>query len=345
HEAITALAADGFGTFVECSAHPVLTVAVEDTLAELPDARAVVVGSLRRGEGGLRRMLASAAEAWVRGVDVDWSVFFAGRTYGRVELPTYAFQRRRYWLEDVSPVQDASGLGLGSLDHPLLGAGVVLGDGRGGVFTGRLSLGSHGWLGDHVVLGVVLVPGVALVELVVRAGDEVGCGVVEELVIEAPLVVPERGGVQVQVLVEGGDGSGRRGVSVFSRSDGDERAVWTRHAVGVLAPDEVELVPEGWGGVWPPVGAVAVDVEGFYEGLAGRGYVYGPVFRGLCGVWERGGEVFVEVVLPEGLEGEVGRFGVHPGLFDAVLHVGALGEGVRLPFSWGGVRLFARGAG
>jgi acyl transferase domain-containing protein/acyl carrier protein len=90
-DAITALAADGYGVFVEISSHPVLTGAVQ----EISDG--VVSGSLRRGEGGLDRFLASAAELWVRGVDVDWPVLFAGGTPPAIDLPTYPFQRTGFW--------------------------------------------------------------------------------------------------------------------------------------------------------------------------------------------------------------------------------------------------------
>ena len=82
------------------------------------------------------------------------------------------------------------------------------------VLTGRLSLADHPWLADHVVAGEVLVPGTALVEMAVRAGDEAGCGRVEELSLEALLVMPARGGVRVQVMAaaagRGGPPGGER---------------------------------------------------------------------------------------------------------------------------------------
>ncbi|MBD3011498.1 acyltransferase domain-containing protein, partial [Streptomyces sp. 5-10] len=185
-EAVRALLADGFQVFVEASAHPVLTMGVEQT-AEEHGTRVTAVGSLRRDEGGLDRFLTSVAEAYVGGASVDWARMFAGTGARRVELPTYAFQRERYWLESAGVAVSegaAAGLGLGSADHPLLGAVVGLAGGDGVLLTGRLSLVSHGWLADHAVWGVVVVPGSALVELVLRAGDGVGCGWLEELTLE-----------------------------------------------------------------------------------------------------------------------------------------------------------------
>ncbi|MDQ0578395.1 hypothetical protein QF030_000573 [Streptomyces rishiriensis] len=211
--------------------------------------------------------------------------------------------------------------------------------------------------------GVVLVPGTGLVELAVRAGDEVGCGVVEELVIEAPLVVPEQGGVRVQVAVGGLEGNGARAVTVYSASEdtaGDHDSdVWTRHATGRLGAD----LGGGMGmagfdvSVWPPAGAerVPLDVAGFYEEMFDRGYAFGPAFRGLRAVWRRGEEVFAEVVLPDEQRDNAVRFGIHPALFDAALHArglvrpdevadGAGGSRTVLPFSWNDVALYAAGA-
>ncbi|WP_432049244.1 acyltransferase domain-containing protein, partial [Streptomyces asiaticus] len=149
-ETVRALLADGFQVFVEASAHPVLTMAVEQT-AEDHGSRVTATGSLRRDEGGLERFVTSLAEAYVGGASVDWSTAFRGTGARQVELPTYAFQQQHYWIETPSSaVGDVTSAGLGSADHPLLSAVVGLAGGDGVLLTGRLSLVSHGWLADHV---------------------------------------------------------------------------------------------------------------------------------------------------------------------------------------------------
>ncbi|WP_174548925.1 polyketide synthase dehydratase domain-containing protein, partial [Actinomadura formosensis] len=244
-------------------------------------------------------------------------------------------------------VTDAASLGQAAADHPMLGAVVPLPQSGGLVFTSRLSVRSHPWLADHAVGGVVIVPGSGLVELAVRAGDEAGCPVLDELVIEAPLVLPEHGGVRVQVAVSGPDGNGARTVDVYSLRDGGA-GPWTRHATGVLS-----AVPGSGAGfdfvAWPPPGAVEVDVADFYTGLAERGYAYGPAFQCLRAVWRRGDEVFAEVTLPDGLRKDAARFGVHPALLDAALQAATAGgaqepEEPVLAFAWNGVVLHAAGA-
>ncbi|WP_314225532.1 type I polyketide synthase [Streptomyces zaehneri] len=364
--AIADLLGEGYSVFVESSAHPVLVQPISEIVDEADDmvrSRVVVGGSLRRDEGGLGRLLVSMAEVFVRGVPVDWAgVLPASAAATQVDLPTYAFDRQHYWLRST-PVVDAVALGQAGADHPLLGAVVAVPETGGVLCTSRLSVRTHPWLADHAVSGVVLVPGTGLVELAVRAGDEVGCGVVEELVIEAPLVVPEQGGVRVQVAVGGLDESGSRAVFVYSASEesaGDhDSGVWTRHAAGRLG----SALAGGMGmagfdvSVWPPAGAerVPLDVAGFYEEMLDRGYAFGPAFQGLRAVWRRGEEVFAEVVLPDGQRDNAVRFGVHPALFDAALHArglvrpdevgaGAGGSRTVLPFSWNDVALYAAGA-
>ncbi|ORB15344.1 type I polyketide synthase [Mycobacterium noviomagense] len=339
-QAIRSACERGYRTFIESSPHPALIAGIEDTFNHCVggNGEPIVVPTLGREDGGLQRFLTSAAQAFVSGVAVDWRTLLPGA--GFVELPTYAFERRRFWLSGVGA--DAAGLGLAASEHPLLGAVVELPDSGGVVLTGRLSPSSQSWLLDHALSGVVLFPGTGFVELAIRAGDEVGCSVVDELTLRTPLMVPASGSVSVQVVVGAVDESGQRTVSVYSRPDAD--AAWVCHAEGALRSGSVE--PAADLAAWPPPGATAVDITDGYERVAARGYGYGPAFRGLTAMWRRGDEVFAEVTLPEAAGG-VSGFGVHPALLDAALHalvVADHGDEVALPFSWQGVTLHAAGA-
>ncbi|MFF0227372.1 type I polyketide synthase [Streptomyces sp. NPDC004629] len=351
-EALSAALAAGHGAVVEVSPHPVLVPAVQDIVDER-GAAVAVVGTLRRDEGTPQRMVLAVAQAYAHGVAVDWTPAFTGRGAARVALPTYAFQHQRYWPEFASGPADVSAAGLTDAEHPLLGAMVPSPESDAVVFTSRLSVRTHPWLADHAVRESVVFPGTGFVELVIRAGDSVGCDRLDELVLEAPLVLPAHGGVQMQVVVgDSEDEAPRRSVAVYTRPDGED--AWTCHATGFVG-----AVPPGGGGhdlfgilerAWPPAGVTHVDTEGFYEQLREGGFLrYGPVFQGLRRVWRRDGQIFAEVELPESARDSAESFGIHPALLDAAQHatafaeLGSAGTG-GLPFSFGGVVLRASGA-
>ncbi|RBM09474.1 polyketide synthase dehydratase domain-containing protein, partial [Streptomyces sp. PT12] len=322
------LEGEGVTRFLEIGPDGVLTAMARQSAPE-----AAAVATLRRDRPEAATLLTAIGHLHTTGVTPDWAAVLAGRGARRVDLPTYAFQRQSFWVE--------SGRAEEASDHPLLDAAVAVAGADQVVLTGRLSVGSQPWLADHVIAGAVLFPGTGFVELAVRAGDEVGCGRVDELTIEAPLVLPERGAMAVQVVVGSDDGSGRRPVEVYSRGEDDHHLPWARHAAGTLAAgsgDDGTAMTQ-----WPPPGAEPLKVAGMYEGLAEAGVAYGPVFQGLTSAWRRGDEVFAEIALP----GDAGRFGLHPALLDAALHAIPLlleEDRVVLPFSWAGVELHATGA-
>ncbi|TDC50991.1 SDR family NAD(P)-dependent oxidoreductase [Micromonospora sp. KC207] len=282
---------------------------------------------------------------------------YAGTGARRVDLPTYPFQRRHYWAQ-TSPAgvgtAAAARFGMEWEDHPLLGGALSVGGSRSLLLAGQLSLASHAWLADHAVSGTVLLPGTAFVELALHAAGAAGCSEVEELRLESPLLVPTKGGVRLQVLVDDpGDGSDRRRVSVFSRNDAAAaESAWTRHAVGVLTPGSRPVPAVPWHtDTWPPSGTEPVDVADLYERFAALGYEYGEAFAGLQGVWRGDGEVFAEVRLPDRITAEAARFGLHPALLDAALQAWLAGDlvdvpdgSVLLPFAWQGIVLHATGA-
>ncbi|MCD0453791.1 SDR family NAD(P)-dependent oxidoreductase, partial [Actinocorallia sp. API 0066] len=312
------------------------------------DADGVVAGSVRRDEDEPVRSVRSMVDLWVAGGPVsvgDLAAVIPGSSGRSVSLPTYPFQRDRYWLTPGVGGRSLVGLaGAGSSGHAVLG---VVVDVPGGVMlAGKVSLEGHPWLADHAIADTVVVPGAGLVEFAIAAGDLVDCPVLEELVIQAPLRVPVSGGVDVQVHVGEADESGLRPVTVRSRVSGGG---WERNAEGFVAPVAVPVVQDGAGsGAWPPPGAEPVPLDGFYERLADQGYVYGPSFRGLTAVWTREGEMFGEVTLPE--SADPAGYGIHPALLDAALHVSMaatpLGDtdGALMPFAWNRVALHATAA-
>ncbi|MEV0194740.1 SDR family NAD(P)-dependent oxidoreductase [Kitasatospora purpeofusca] len=364
-DVVTTLAAEGATTFVELGPDGTLTGLVGATLDEAVTA----VPALRRERPEVRTALTALARIHVQGHRVDWTALFGGGHRPRLALPTYPFQRRRYWLEPATrTAADAGGLGLAAVDHAVLGAAVARADSEGVLLTGSVSLATHPWLADHVALGTVLAPGAALVELAIRAGDEVGASTLDELVIEAPLVLPERDTLHLHVAVGAPDGTGARPVTIHSRpapasaaeaartSPAAVDGAWTRHASGLLSADRPgPAAPTAWA---PADGAEHLAPEEAYELLAAVGLDYGPAFRGLREVWRDGATLHAHAVLPEQLTGEAARFGLHPALLDAAAQLPAL-DGAdrdpadgdpaaartrRLPFAYRGVTLHAAAA-
>ncbi|MGV9944470.1 type I polyketide synthase, partial [Streptomyces sp. NPDC003401] len=303
------------------------------------------VPSLRRDVPEDRALMQALGRLHARGVEVDWEKVFAGTGAHRVDLPTYAFQHQRYWLNSNVSAGDPAF----AVEHPLLDSVISVPDTGGVLGTGRLSLAAQPWLADHAVSGTVLLPGTALVELAVRTGDEVGARSLRELIIEAPLVIPDKGAVRVQVSVGEDNGSGVRPVAVYSRPDDAEPGTpWVRHANGQL--DDEAPAPDTTLDVWPPEGAQPVDLTDFYADQASAGYAYGPLFQGLSTLWTLDDEIYAEVTLPADTAETAAGFGLHPALLDAVLHCGAFTERkaeegkLILPFAWNGMTLHASGA-
>ncbi|MFI8505132.1 acyltransferase domain-containing protein, partial [Streptomyces sp. NPDC085524] len=243
HDGIETLNAQGITTYLELGPDPVLTSLVQSTLD------APVAASLLKGQGDEpRSLLRALGAAYCSGTDVDWTALLPGGT--RVDLPTYAFQHEEFWLLPVDRA-DVAGAGLDAAGHPLLGAAVEVADSGHLVLTGLLSAQRLPWLADHTIAGTTLLPGTAFIDLALHAAHLTDLAAIEDLTIEAPLVLPATGGVQLQVIAGAENADGRRPFSVQSRPAG--AASWTQHASGTLSPDS-EPAPQA-SPAWPPTGA------------------------------------------------------------------------------------------
>jgi acyl transferase domain-containing protein/acyl carrier protein len=335
--AMRSLLAADHGAFIEVSPHPLLMVNIQQMLDDTAGAPRVTTGSLRRGQGGFARLYRSAAEAFVAGVPVSWPAALPEPDGAWAELPTYPFQRHRYWLDTPRETVTAS-----LSDHPLLDAVIDLPDDAesGGVVgRGFLSPERHPWLAGHLVHGTAMVPGTVLLEMAVWAAHRAGRDVVDELVLEEPLVLSGPAGREVRVVV---DGNGV--IGVHSRGDGE--AGWTRNASG-FAGSDTGVSPRADGlAAWPPAGAAGVSREAAYARLSALGFAPGPLYRGLEEAWEADGALFALVELPAvGGAEQASGFRIHPALLDAALlatNLAPAADGTPqggLPYRFRGVRL------
>ncbi|MFF4569590.1 type I polyketide synthase [Streptomyces sp. NPDC001410] len=343
---VTAFAEVGPGTQLTSAA--MATVEAPGELVFTPTARA--------GHPEPDTVLAALARLHEHGTAIDWATVHRTAHPGgggrRVDLPTYPFQRERYWLtEPVDPTPTAARTAAGG--HAVLTSTTSLPDTGRVLCTGHLSDADQPWLRDHVVAGRLLVPASALADLALHSGGTCGLDVLEELTLLLPLQLSSSGGrVEVQVALGEPDPAGRRTVDIHARpEDSGPVGTWTHHATGRLAPSATDPAPNpGPQGSWPPPDAVPVDVTGAYDRLAREGYAYGPAFRCVRAVWRQGDDLLADVRLPDTAVAEAQRYGIQPALLDAAIHVPLLVPGdqgesdpPRLPFAWRGVSRYAAG--
>jgi acyl transferase domain-containing protein/surfactin synthase thioesterase subunit/acyl carrier protein len=362
---LRSLLEQGHRSFLEISPHPVLALGLQATIEDVLGSpeEAVALHTLRRGEGGPQRFARSFAEAQAAGVKVDWDTHLAARGGKLVELPTYPFQRRRYWPSVRR--REPGPAGVANSGHPLLEACVEDPADGSLILSGSISTERAPWLGDRVLDGTVVVPGAVFAELALEAAARAGAASVAELDVEVPLPLEGDRAVPLRVSVGAEQDDGSRRISIHScpAQGGDvadvspARPSWTCHARGTLAaagagaPEPPSKAP------WPPEGAKPLDVELLYDRLADAGLEIGPAFRTLRAAWEDEGELVAELALDDVEEGEgVGEgagLRIHPALLEGALDL-ALGadlegdsppvDSLELPATWRGLRVVKPGA-
>ncbi|MFJ7070523.1 SDR family NAD(P)-dependent oxidoreductase, partial [Streptomyces sp. NPDC101115] len=341
HPGIQHLEANGTTRYLELGPDATLTALAQDTLTQ----PAVLAPTLRKNAPEPTTLATAAARLHTAGhTPTTWQPTAPTRI--PEGLPTYPFQHEHYWVERTNAAgSDVTSAGLVSAGHPFLGALVTLADSDQLVLTGRISLRTHPWLADHTISGTVLLPGTAFADLALHAAGHTDTPALEDLTLEAPLVLREKGSVELQLVVDAAAGTDRRAFTIHAR--GEDAESWTRHASGTLSAAPGGTAADRASLPWPPPGEQA-DLTGLYEELRAQGYAYGTAFQGLTAAWRDGDDLYAEIELPE--EADALGHPVHPALLDAALHpllldlVGGTPETVRLPFSWSDVTLHATGA-
>ncbi|WP_416972971.1 SDR family NAD(P)-dependent oxidoreductase [Streptomyces sp. 4F14] len=327
-DGLRALDAQKVVRYLELGPDPVLTTMVQDCLTS---AEPVVTTALRTGQDETHTLLGALATLHTDGQLIDFTPLIPTGT-DRPNLPTYPFQRRRYWRATPSSAVDLDNTG-----HPLLPVAVQQADG-GFLFAGRFSLHTHPWLADHTIGGGVPFPGTAFLELALFASRFTQCDTIDDLTLETPLLLDDNGTVSLQLTLAAPDSDGHRTLAVHARTDD----TWHRHATGTLSTNTDTQPPTST--TWPPTDATPVDVDALYARLDEQGYAYGPAFRAVHAAWRHGDDLYADVQLAEETDG----FTLHPALLDAALHaVDTLypqdDRHVRLPFSFTGVRQYTTG--
>ena len=335
-------------TFIEVGPRPALLGLVP---ACLPAAEPVLLASLRAGREEPASVIEALGGFWASGGLVDWKDLFPAGSR-RVPLPTYPWQRERYWLE--APAEGSAGAGRRGRTggHPLLGEAVTVSTQAGmRLWETTLEQGWPPWLNDHRMQGAVMLPGAAYLEMALSSGVEAfdeSPFLVTGVVLTQGLSFTGEARVPVQVVTTE-EQPGRLRFQVASQVPGAGRASWRVHARGTLRRAERPEAPPrlGLDALRARLGA-AVSVVSTYAALAEMGLEYGPAFQGIAELWRGDGEALGRVRLPEAA-GAAAAYRLHPALLDACLQVvvaGAFadrGEAAPwVPVEVGSLRLFQR---
>ncbi|MEU4906858.1 SDR family NAD(P)-dependent oxidoreductase, partial [Streptomyces sp. NPDC022067] len=322
----------GYTTYIETSPHPTLTPSIQET-----NPNTTTIHTLRNNQDDTHAFLTALGHAHTHGHPITWHTLIPPAT--TIPLPTYPFQRTHFWLNEKTADADVESAGLSRTDHPLLGAATTLAHSGETVLTGRLSPTQHGWLADHAVNGTPLLPGTALVDMALHAGDHTHHTTLDELIIHTPITLTHP--TTIQITINPPDDTTIRTLTIHTRTDPDQP--WIQHATGTLAQRRhTPRTPE----TWPPTNAEPIPLHDTYHHLATTGLEYGPAFQGLQALWRQDNRLLADVHLPEDA-GDTDGYGIHPALLDAALHAlvaDSDGDEIRLPFAWTGVTLHATGA-
>ncbi len=290
----------------------------------LPQSQAVWLPSLHAGQSERQTMLQSLGQLYVLGAEVHWSQVRPPATARRISLPTYPFHRDRWWLPGGAPratplatsepTPQTDGL------SPLLGHRLSLADSKELRFQSRLTPDSPPFLRDHRIFEAVVVPLAGLLEMLFEAG-RVALGsdavVLEDVLVEQPLVLPTDTALDVQVVLRPEDGPGYTCRILSVRADAPPTGPWTRHVSGRLRPAERQEAQPAAGPGWEPEGKQQLPTEAYYQAFQARGVNYGPAFRSLTHVWRDGTTAWAELALRPELAADDAAYWFHPALLDA----------------------------
>ena len=308
----------GIDMLIEAGPHPTLLGMAQHALSAAGEST-IGLPSLRRNRDDWQVLLDSVATLAVRGATVDWKGMNGGARRTKLALPTYAFQRSRYWVDLPMPGLHNSGAPAGA--HPLLGRMTQSPLLKQTLFETYLSANSPTYLADHVVYGNVVFPGTAYLEMALAAAQNTDESFeVASLSIREPLMLQEDAATKLQlVLTPGTDGDTALQIISF---DPDATDRWHTHATGSLRPAGTDLAaPQRADLAALKAGsAEAIDTDEYYRDLAAIGLSYGPAFHGLTQLHRGTGEAIGFIQLPE-RAGKAEGYQIHPALLDACFHV------------------------
>ncbi|MEI2579701.1 type I polyketide synthase [Scytonema sp. PRP1] len=320
-ESLKTLYQQGYQVFVEIGPKPTLLAMGRECL---PAKEGVWLPSLRQGHSDWQQMLQSLAELYVQGTPIDWTNFDCNYSRRKVVLPTYPFQRSRYWIKTSEKplIQKPKSL-LQNQHHPLLGQRLQS-PVKEIVFENWLNPSTPAFLKDHRVYEKVVLPGAAYLEMAWAAGATVFKSenlVMEDVAIRQALILPENETQTVQFILNlESPRSSFQIYSLVTNQENSENSYWRLHSSGKIGVIEPEPEPERVNLAQLQLRfEQELSVKDYYQQYREQGIDHGPIFQVIDRLWGQEGEALAQIRMPEGLANEVEDYKLHPVLLDACL--------------------------
>jgi acyl transferase domain-containing protein/NADPH:quinone reductase-like Zn-dependent oxidoreductase/acyl carrier protein len=321
-DAVRELAQTGSDIFLEISAHPMLGMSIAHTLRDA-GRHGTILPSMRRGEGDRDVMLESLGALYAAGYPVDWRRQHpsGGRV---VALPSYAWQRERFWLEAATngnrPASSRHHRTHADA-HPLLGR-CFKSAAHPGTLLWEAEVGTRllPYLSDHAVGGAVVFPAAAYAEMALSAAVQAfgpGPHTVRNLSFKKALFFSDDQPRTIQLALSPAT-PGEVTIQFFSTS-GKADDSWTLHATGSIRLAKAGVPtpePEHPAAIRERCSDTLAAAD-FYKATAERGLVYGPSFQGLEELWRRDGEAIGRLRRTKTVQTEEAAYKIHPALLDA----------------------------
>jgi malonyl CoA-acyl carrier protein transacylase len=310
----------GFQTFLEIGPKPSLLGMARQCL---PDGVGTWLVSLRQGQEDWQQLLQSLGELYVRAMPIDWSGFDKDYPRSRLQLPTYPFQRQRYWIEK-STTQIPQTTRSQSI-HPLLGQRLVLPGTKEIRFEAQIGAQSPAYLEHHRVFQTTILPATAFLEMALAAGNAVFKSeplILQEVVIEQALILPENEIKAVQLFLTP-DAAATYSFQIFSITIEDEEPRWTRHVSGKILEGQPETSTINLAD-WQAQCTEKLAIGDYYQQYRDKLEIdYGPSFQALSKLWKHpAGKALGQIQLPKSLNlEELPNFSLHPVLLDASFQI------------------------
>lgn len=272
------------------------------------------LGSLSSKCSNWETLLKSLASLYVEGVKIDWQGFNQDYHRQKLALPTYPFQRQRYWLDYAEPETKNSHL-TANVFHPLLHKSFCLLGADEIHYQSHFDQVNPAFLQDHVVFGAVIFPATAYLEMVLTAGNEQNQGnklSLTEISLEKALILPEEQLKQVQLSL-----LRDRKFQILSLEDDNQSPVL--HISGKLASYDSDSLTINWAEIQQRC-QEEIDIDSHYQECLDKGVNYGKSFQVITQLFRNQTEIIAKIELPDHLIAQKNSYQLHPVLLDGCFH-------------------------